>query len=50
MLISGREKAKHISSDLQDLTFLQGRLTAARGPHAAQDGSECGPTQNHQFT
>ena len=28
----------------------RGVQPAARGPHAAQDGCECSPTQNHKFT
>ena len=28
----------------------RGVQPAAHGPHAAQDGYECGPTQNHKFT
>ena len=28
----------------------RGVQPVAHGPHAAQDGYECGPTQNHKFT
>ena len=31
-------------------TWSRGVQPAAHGPHAAQDGCECGPTQNHKFT
>ena len=35
----------------RNLTCLyQGVQPAARGQHAAQDGCECSPTQNHKFT
>ena len=29
---------------------LRGVQPAAPGPHTAQDGCECGPIQNHEFT
>ena len=32
------------------LGLIRGVQPAACGPHATQDGYECGPTQNHKFT
>ena len=34
------------------LTYIihQGAQPSTRGPHAAQEGHECGPMQNHKCT
>ena len=37
-------------SRLKGLTSINGVQSVTCGPHAAQDGYEFGPTQNHKFT
>ena len=36
--------------DVKEPLTCRGVLLAACGPHAAQDGCECGPTQDCKFT
>lgn len=46
-----KRRGKHAGKAGEEMkSFLWGVHPTAYGPCTAQDGSECGPTQNYKFT